>query len=126
MIKNKLNKITMNKKELKAHLIIMIGELKGEVDNESGCFDEIATSALKNVLGCNELVATDSNDILVQLDKSIEDDGLLVDAVFLSSNNKVLFSVTDAEDEMIDSAELADISRESIIKLLDEIYKMCE
>ena len=115
----------MTKKELRANLIIMIGELKEEIDNESGCFDEIATSAFKNVLGCDELLDAGSNDTLVQLNNSVEDDGFLVDGIFISNDDNILFSVTDKEDEMIDSAELTDISRECIIQILKKICQMC-
>ena len=69
---------------LKNRLCIYKAEMKTEIGNEDGCFDEIAEIAFTLCLNSNELIDDSSNGRLVQLDCSVYDDDLdvLIDGYF--------------------------------------------
>lgn len=114
----------MNKQEIKMQLIIAAGELSHDIDNENGCFDEIAKNVLRKVLNCKELLDDSSNDTLIQLDNSVEDGENLVDAVFLTEDNDVKFSMSNTDLEPY-TEDFEYVSREAILMVVKEITKMC-
>ena len=119
----------MNKEELKNYLNIIIGELKKDIDNEEGCFDETATKALKKILSCTELLCKDAKTKMVQLNKSVETicmsfiwiDGIVEDC---EDENHIFFSTSDEDD--IFNTELNEVDRDHIIEVMEEVIKMCE
>lgn len=119
----------MNKEELKNYLNIIIGELKKDIDNEEGCFDETATKALKKILSCAELLCKDAKTKMVQLTTSVETicmpfiwiDGIVEDC---EDENHIFFSTSDEDD--IFNTELNEVDRDHIIEVIEEVIKMCE
>lgn len=119
----------MNKEELKTRLIIAKGELSCEIDYEYGCFDEIASRILLLCIGCEELRDKSSDDVLVQLDKSVawNDNNLYIDGFYLSTTTtSVNFTASDIEDEEdLYAFSIWEVDRDVILKVIDELINMC-
>lgn len=120
----------MKKNELKTRLIIAQGELEAELENENGCFDEIAENILLLALSCDDLLDKSSNDVLIQLDKSVKwKNGYgcanYVDGIFLSLNKMPDFTCS-AYGGAIYSCHFDEVDREIIVEVVKELIKMCE
>ena len=115
----------MTKEQLKAQLIILIGEMKADIENENGCCDEIAEKALNLAFECKDLLDKSSNDKLIQFDKSIEQDIVFIDGVFIDKNGFMCITETDKETEEIYNDSIEVVDRENILKILEIIEKMC-
>lgn len=113
------------KKKLLDYLNVCIGELQ----SLGGGFDELATNALKQCLNTTCLLEHNTEDTLIQLENSVYDEysSYMVDGVLLDEDDKthVMFMVTDGHDE-IQSVELTDISRASILEVIMEIERMLQ
>ena len=108
------------KKKLLDYLNVCIGELQTLGEG----FDELATNALKQCLNTTCLLEQNSEDTLIQLEDSVYDEysNYIIDGVLLDEDDKnhVLFTVTDEHDE-IQTVELTDICRASILEVIREI-----
>ena len=121
----------MNKKELLVRLEIAKAELEDAIHNEQGCFDEIAHSIFMFAFGCEELLANDSKDILIQLDKSVHiihwNELENIDGIYLSSTRTLVhFSASSLDGSEIYCYDIEDIEREDVIKVVKELIKMCK
>jgi hypothetical protein len=118
----------MEKQELKNFLNIIIGELKNDVSNDEGCFDEIAYNAMEKILTCNDLLEKNTKGKMVQLDKSVKNENeiyLYIDAIVedCEDNEHIFLSTSDEDD--IWNTEIYNAAREDIIKVFQEVIKMC-
>lgn len=141
----------MTKNELKSVLQVKLGELKADLENEDGVFDEIAVGAFKDCLNCKEILCKDSKDTLVQLDKSVlfwflDDDiifgqenisakqaemsdedieenvsPIYVDGVFLSTDKDVMLTCSYIDGSDVFSETIDELPREVIFKVIEEI-----
>ena len=116
----------MNKEKLKMSLVILGGELKDAISNENGCFDEIASKAMCNILSCKELLDDSSKDVLVSFDRSVYDveRAEWIDGVFISTDKKIMF--TTSNDDEVYSRNVDYMSRSAIINVVNEIIRMCK
>ena len=117
----------VNLSRLGDFLIIYEGELKADVENENGSFDEEMETALKHCLCCNALVDDSSNDRLVQLDSSVFDDflGVFIDGFFYGDDGTIRFTATDKNEELC-NYRVDEIGRYSLINVIHELIKMCD
>lgn len=117
-----------NMNTLKNRLCIYKAEMQNEIENEDGCFDELAKIAFTLCLSSNELLDDSSRDRLIQLDCSVYDDDLhvLVDGIFLcSSNDNIHFTCTRKDNEEICDFSLYYMPRQTLLLVLNEVIKMC-
>lgn len=116
----------MKKGNLKDILNITLGELKADIDSEDGRFDETVYSVLLLVFCCDELLEKDSDDTMIQLDKSVWDEeiSVYIDAIILSLGRYIHFSTSSKDNGSIYTMSIIDIPRESILKAITQIYKM--
>lgn len=119
----------MNKNELKTRLIIAQGELEAELENENGCFDEIADHIFALAFYCKELLDKSSNDALIQLDKSVvwQERHEYIDGFYLSFARTVVnFTASDMDDlGEVYTHSVDEVDREVIIEVVKELIKMC-
>lgn len=115
----------MNKQEIKMQLIIAVGELRHDIEDENGHFDEIAKNVLRKAMGCKELLDNSNNDMFIRLNNSIEDGKSLVDAVFLTEGDDIKLSMRDVDLEPY-IEDFESVSRGSILMVVNEIAKMCD
>lgn len=120
----------MDKNEFKTRLIIAQGELKSEIDNEFGCFDEIAQRIFLLAFSCEDLLDKSSEDVLIQFDTSVRWEALreFVDGIYLSQTKTcVNFTTSDMYDiNEIYSCSLERVDRNVILDVVKELIKMCE
>lgn len=119
----------MDKEELKERLQIAEGELRDNIDDENGCFDEIAQRIFALALGSGLLQEESSEDVEIQLDKSIVrcDEQEYIDGIYLSEViTEVHFTTSSFDGSEIYSRDIVDVEREDIIKVLKELIKMCK
>lgn len=116
-----------NMNTLKNRLCIYKAEMKTEIENECGCFDEIAEIAFTLCLNSNELIDDSSNGRLVQLDCSVYDDDLdvLIDGFYFDNNNDIYFTCTRKDNEEICEYSLYCIARQTLLIVLNEVIRMC-
>ena len=115
-----------NMDTLKNRLCIYKAEMKTVIENEDGCFDEIAKTAFTLSLSSNKLIDKSSKDRLIQLDSSVYDEFLdvLVDGIYIV-NHDIYFTCTRKEDEEICEYSLYCIPRQTLLIVLNEVIKMC-
>jgi hypothetical protein len=121
----------MNKQDLKIRLQIAKGELQDHVHNEQGCFDEIAQRAFSFALGSGLLQEKSSEDIEIQLDKSVHiihcDEQEYIDGIYLSRIiTEVHFTASSFDGSEIYCYDIEDVEREDVIKVVKELIKMCK
>ena len=118
----------MKKEELRMRLIIAQGELKDEVCDDCGCFDEVALCALTTAFACEELLDKSSKDLLIKFDKSIKDEeyNLYIDGVFLPSEYTLPDFTITRQDGTIGSRGYHYTDRERIMDVLSELIRMCK
>ena len=121
----------MSKEELKVRLQIAEGELRYDIENENGCFDEIAKNIFAFALGSGLLQEPSSEDVEIQLDKSVQiipcGEQEYIDGIYLSGTiTEVHFSASSFDGSEIYSYDLEDIEREDVIKVVKELSKMCK
>ena len=120
----------MNKEELKVRLQIAEGELRDDIENENGCFDEIARSIFVLALNSGLLQEESTEDVSIQLDKSVRivhwGEREYLDSVYLETENEVCFTASSLDGSEIYVYDLEDIAREDVIKVIVEIIKMCK
>ena len=116
-----------NMNTLKNRLCIYKAEMKTEIENEDGFFDEIAELAFTLCLSSNKLIDESSKDRLIQLDCSVYDDdlGVLIDGFYFDNNNDIYFTCTRKEDEEICEYSMYCIPRHTLLVLLNEVIRMC-
>lgn len=120
----------MKKNELKTRLIIAQGELEADLENENGCFDEIANNIFMLAFSCEDLLDKSSKDVLIQLDKSVGwRNGYgythYVDGIFLFLNKIPLFTCS-TYGGAIYSCHFDEVDREIIVEVVKELIKMCQ
>lgn len=115
-----------NMNTLKNRLCFYKAEMKTVIENEDGCFDEIAKTAFTLSLSSNKLIDKSSKDRLIQLDSSVYDEFLdvLVDGIYIV-NHDIYFTCTRKEDEEICEYSLYCIPRQTLLIVLNEVIKMC-
>lgn len=122
----------MNKKELKVRLQIAEGEMKCCINDEYGCFDEIAQRIFMLVLSCDEMLDKSSEDILVQLDKSVQIESILntqeyIDGIYLSQTiNEAHFTASSLDGSELFVYDIEEVEREYILKVVKELIRMCD
>ena len=117
----------MEKKELKNYLNVIVGELKNDISNEEGCFDEIATNALERCFECGDILSNDTKVPTIVLCNNIETicmPFIWIDGIVKNLNNEVIFKTSDEDD--IFNTELNEIDRDYIIDVIEEIINMCD
>lgn len=119
----------MNKQELKTRLIIAQGELRDDIENENGYFDEIAERILFLCFSCDDLLDKSSKDVLVQLDKSViyKKNNHYIDGFYLDNDRTHIHFHGSSID---DGRELFNYStytleREIVLLVIKELIKMC-
>lgn len=119
----------MKKNELKTRLIIAQGELATELENENGCFDEIADHIFALAFYCEDLLDKSSNDALIQLDKSVvwQERREYIDGFYLSFARTVVNVTASDMDDLgeVYTHSVDEVDREIIIKVVNELIKMC-
>ena len=121
----------MNKQELLVRLEIAKAELEYNIHYEQGCFDEIAKNIFAFALGSGLLQDESSEDIEIQLDKSVHiihcDEQECIDGIYLSGTRTLVhFSASSFDGSEIYSYDIEDVEREDIIKVVKELIKMCK
>ena len=121
----------MNKQELSVRLEIAKAELEDAIHNENGCFDEIAQRIFAFALGSCLLQEPSSEDIEIQLDKSVQiihcDEQEYIDGIYLSGTRTLVdFSASSFDGSEIYCYDIEDIEREDVIKVVEELIKMCK
>lgn len=120
----------MKKNELKTRLIIAQGELKTEIDNEYGCFDEVAERIFLLTFSCEDLLDKSSEDVLIQLEKSVvwQERREYIDGFYLSQTKTYAnFTASDMDDlGELYVYSVDEVDREIIIDVVKELIKMCE
>ena len=120
----------MNKIGLKTQLMIAIGELEADLENENGCFDEIANNIFMLAFSCEDLLDKSSNDVLIQLDKSVvwQERREYIDGFYLSLERTfVNFTASDMDDlGEVYTHSVDEVDREIIVEVVKELIKMCE
>ena len=121
----------MNKEELKVRLQIAEGELRDDIDNENGCFDEIAQRIFVLALGSGLLQEPSSKDVEIQLDKSVQivhwNEQEYIDGIYLSGmSTEVHFTASSLNGSEIYCYDMEDVEREDIVKVITELIKMCK
>lgn len=123
----KPQKTNSMKKKLSNYLDMCLGELKDALCGGGEGFDELATNALKQCLNTTCLLSQNCEDTLIQLNTPVADNFscLIVEGVLLDEEDKnhVMLTVTDNNDE-IQTVELSDVSRKSILEVIAEIKTM--
>jgi hypothetical protein len=120
----------MNKQELLVRLEIAEGELTDYTHSNCGIFDEIAQRILAFALGSGLLQEESSNDVMIQLDKSVHivrcNEQEYIDGIYLSgTTTDVYFTASSFDGSEIYSYDIYDIGREDILKVVKELIKMC-
>lgn len=123
-------KQVMNKNELKTRLIIAQGELNAEIDNEYGCFDEIAERIFLVALSCEALLDKSSEDVEIQFDKSIKmthcGEPEFIDGIYLSTTaTEAHISASSEDNSEIYCYDIEEIVRDDIVRIVKELIKMC-
>ena len=121
----------MNKQELLIRLEIAKAELECSIYNEQGYFDEIAQRIFAFALGSGLLQEESSEDIEIQLDKSVHiircDEQEYIDGIYLSyTTTEVHFSASSFDGSEIYCYDIEDVEREDVIKVVKELIKMCK
>ena len=122
----------MNKKELKVRLQIAEGEMKCCINDEYGCFDEIAQRIFMLVLSCDEMLDKSSEDILVQLDKSVQIESILntqeyIDGIYMSQTiTEAHFTASSLDGSELFVYDIEEVDREYILKVVKELIRMCD
>lgn len=121
----------MNKQELLVRLEIAKAELEDAIHNEQGCFDEIAQRIFAFALGSGLLQEPSSEDVEIQLDKSVQiipcGEQEYIDGIYLSGTlTEVYLTASSLDGSEIYSYDLEDIEREDVIKVVEELIKMCK
>ena len=121
----------MNKEELKVRLQIAEGELRDNIDDEQGCFDEIAQSIFAFALGSGLLQEPSSDDVEIQLDKSVQiipcGEQEYIDGIYLSGiRTEACFTASSSDGGEVYCYDIEDIEREDVIKVVKELIKMCK
>lgn len=119
----------MNKEELKVRLQIAEGELRDDIENEQGCFDEIAQRIFVLALGSGLLQEPSTEDVSIQLDKSVRiahwGEQEYIDSVYLETENEACFTASSLDGSEIYVYDMDEIAREDVVKVIVEIIKMC-
>lgn len=120
----------MNKEELKVRLQIAEGELRDDIENEQGCFDEIAQRILVLALGSGLLQEESTEDVSIQLDKSVRithwGEREYIDSVYLASATEACFTASSLDGSEIYVYDIDDVDREDVIKVVKQLIKMCK
>ena len=121
----------MNKQDLITRLIIAEGELKDAINNENGCFDEIAQRIFMLALGCEDLLDESSEDVLIQLDKSVQiticNEQEYIDGIYLSGTiTEVHSSTSSLDNSEIYVRNIEDIDRNVILQVIEKLINMCD
>ena len=120
----------MNKEELKVRLQIAEGELRDNIDDEQGCFDEIANNIFVLALNSGLLQEPSTEDVSIQLDKSVRivhwGEREYIDSVYLASATEASFTASSLDGSEIYVYDLEDIAREDVIRVVKELIKMCK
>lgn len=122
----------MKKEDLLVRLTIAEGELSDMMcDYDKGCFDEIAQRIFMLALGCEELLDKSSNDVQIQLDRSvmIVRLGLVeyIDSIYLEKDNtEVCFSASSRDGSEIYCYGIEDIYRKHVFAVLQRLIEMCK
>ena len=121
----------MDKQKLLVRLEIASAELKDEIWNENGCFDEIAQRIFAFALSSGLLQEESSNGILIQLDKSVHiihcNEQEYIDGIYLSgTTTEVHFTASSFDGSEIYCYDIEDVEREDVIKVVEELIKMCK
>ena len=122
---------SMNKQELLVRLEIAKAELEDNINNEQGCFDEIAKNIFAFALGSGLLQEESSKDILIQLDKSVIiircDEQEYIDGIYLNvTKTEVHFTASSFDGSEIYSYDIEDVEREDVVDVVKELIKMCK
>lgn len=121
----------MKKQELLVRLEIAKAELEDAIHNENGCFDEIAQRIFAIALGSGLLQEPSSEDVQIQLDKSVQIVSCgkqeYIDGIFLSvTTTEVYFTASSFDGSEIYCYDFEDVEREDVIKVVKELIKMCK
>jgi hypothetical protein len=121
----------MNKQELLVRLEIAKAELEDSIQNEQGRFDEMARCVFSFALGSGLLQEPSSEDIEIQLDKSVHiihcDEQEYIDGIYLSGTTiEVHFTASSFDGSEIYCYDIEDVEREDVIKVVKELIKMCK
>lgn len=110
------------KTEVTQKLDILISECRSNIDIENGNFDELAQKVFTILLDIEPLRECDSNEIMIQLDKSVWDEYLQlnIDAVLYNIHKEICFSTSDA-DTYVYTTDFRDVPRVTIMKCIDTI-----
>ena len=107
---------------------ILLSELKADLHNEEGYFDEIALKLMRVLLGRKDLCWHGERNTLIQLEQSVVTKfghkEVYLDGIFCCQNDKYncMFSASYVQDNgCILSIPLEDIDREDIYKVLKKI-----
>ena len=121
----------MNKQELLVRLEIAKAELEYNINDENGCFDEIAHRIFAFALGSGLLQDESSEDVEIQLDKSVHiihcNEQEYIDGIYLSGTRTLVhFTASSFDGSEIYCYDIEDIEREDVIKVVKELIKMCK
>lgn len=120
----------MNKQELLVRLEIAKAELYDAIHNENGCFDEIAQCIFVLALGSGLLQEPSSEDVSIQLDKSVRivhwGEREYIDSVYLASATEACFTASSLDGSEIYVYDMDEIAREDVVRVLKQLIKMCK
>ena len=121
----------MNKQELLVRLEIAKAELEYNINDENGCFDEIAHRIFAFALGSGLLQDEGSEDVEIQLEKSVHiihcNEQEYIDGIYLSGTRTLVhFTASSFDGSEIYCYDIEDIEREDVIKVVKELIKMCK
>ena len=120
----------MKKQELLTRLQIAKGELQDHIYSD-GCFDEIAQRIFMLAFSCEELLDESSDDIEIQLDKSVQiihcGEQEYIDGIYLSGTiTEVHFTASSFDGSELYAYDIENVERKYIIEVVKQLIKMCK